>query len=104
MIDHFGRGAGPLQFLYNYPFSKLKLDQDYVMRLESSSRARAMLRHVATLCEELEIELYAAGVKTESLANILRELGVEYGQGAYVTKCLKSPQPKSRSTVNGTLN
>ncbi|OIM99143.1 hypothetical protein BFR57_00760 [Idiomarina sp. MD25a] len=104
VIDHFGRGAGPLQFLYNYPFSKLKLDQDYVMRLESSSRARAMLRHVATLCEELEIELYAAGVKTESLANILSELGVEYGQGAYVTKCLKSLQPKSRTTVNGTLN
>ena len=104
VIDHFGRGAGPLQFLYNYPFSKLKLDQDYVQRLETSTRARAMLRHVATLCDELEIELYAAGVKNESLANILCELGVEFGQGNYVTKRLRSLESKAPSKANGTLS
>lgn len=84
VIDHFGRGAGPLQYLYNYPFSILKLDHNYVARLKSNERARAMLKHVVTLCDELDIALFAAGVNTEEEFAHVTKLGVEVAQGQYL--------------------
>lgn len=84
IIDHFGRGAGPLQYLYNYPFSILKLDDNYVSRLKSNERARAMLKHVVTLCEELNIELYAAGVDNREEYAHITQLGVNVAQGEYL--------------------
>ena len=83
VIDDFGRGAGPLQYLYNYPFSILKLDHNYVARLKSNERARAMLKHVVTLCGELGIRLYAAGVDTEEEYAHATQLGVTVAQGDY---------------------
>lgn len=84
VIDHFGRGAGPLQYLYNYPFDILKLDYNYVSRLKSNERARAMLKHVVMLCDELGIELQAAGIDSEDEYAQLNELGVCVGQGAFI--------------------
>ncbi|WP_241970391.1 diguanylate cyclase domain-containing protein [Idiomarina seosinensis] len=84
VIDDFGRGAGPLQYLYNYPFSILKLDQNYVSRLKSNERARAMLKHVVTLCDELGISLYAAGIDTQEEFSHIQDLGVYAGQGKFV--------------------
>ncbi|WP_290653748.1 EAL domain-containing protein [Idiomarina sp.] len=84
VIDHFGRGAGPLQYLYNYPFSILKLDHNYVARLKSNERARAMLKHVVTLCDELNIALFAAGINTEEEYAHITRLGVDFAQGRYL--------------------
>ena len=84
VIDHFGRGAGPLQYLYNYPFSILKLDHNYVARLKSNERARAMLKHVVTLCDELNIALFAAGINTEEEYAHITSLGVDFAQGRYL--------------------
>lgn len=100
VIDHFGRGAGPLQYLYNYPFSILKLDHNYVARLKSNERARAMLKHVVTLCDELGIRLYAAGLDSEQEYANITQLGVSVGQGNYVTDGVRSQnRADKRSTA-----
>ncbi|MFD2631144.1 EAL domain-containing protein [Idiomarina piscisalsi] len=83
-IDNFGSGSGPLQFLYNFPFSILKLDHHYIARLGSNSRAQAMLKHVVTLCHELDIQVYADGLETEGQKQDVEEQGVAIGQGSYI--------------------
>ncbi len=83
-IDNFGSGSGPLQFLYNFPFSILKLDHHYIARLGSNSRAQAMLKHIVTLCHELDIQVYADGLETEGQKQDVEEQGVAIGQGSYI--------------------
>ncbi len=83
-IDNFGSGSGPLQFLYNFPFSILKLDHHYIARLGSNSRAQAMLKHIVTLCHELDIQVYADGLETEGQKQDVEEQGVVIGQGSYI--------------------
>ena len=80
-LDDFGRGSGPLQFIYNYPFDIIKLDRNFVRQTARKSRARAMVRHVVTLCEELSIKLTAEGLESKTLLKQLRALGVHHGQG-----------------------
>ena len=80
-LDDFGRGSGPLQFIYNYPFDIIKLDRNFVRQTARKSRARAMVRHVVTLCEELSIKLTAEGLESKILLKQLKALGVHHGQG-----------------------
>lgn len=80
-LDDFGRGSGPLQFIYNYPFDIIKLDRRFVGQTARKARARAMVRHVVTLCEELSIRLTAEGLESKPLLKQLRKLGVHHGQG-----------------------
>lgn len=80
-LDDFGRGSGPLQFIYNYPFDVIKLDRLFVRQTARKARARAMVRHVVTLCEELSIKLTAEGLESKVLLKQLRALGVHHGQG-----------------------
>ncbi|RUO33866.1 EAL domain-containing protein [Aliidiomarina soli] len=80
-LDDFGRGSGPLQFIYNYPFDIIKLDRNFVRQTGRKPRARAMVRHVVTLCEELSIRLTAEGLESKALLKQLRKLGVHHGQG-----------------------
>ncbi|RTE86545.1 MULTISPECIES: EAL domain-containing protein [Gammaproteobacteria] len=83
-LDDFGKGAGPLQFIYNYPFDIVKLDHRFVAQVNKKDRAQAMVRHVVTLCEELGIRLTAEGVENNRQLEKLTDLGVHFGQGYYL--------------------
>ncbi|WP_194756084.1 sensor domain-containing phosphodiesterase [Aliidiomarina indica] len=88
-LDDFGRGTGPLHFLYNYPFDIIKLDSRFVGQVARKERARAMVRHIVTLCTELNIDLFAEGIEQEEQRAYLQELGVKVGQG----NLLREPAP-----------
>ncbi|WP_404401103.1 diguanylate cyclase [Idiomarina seosinensis] len=85
VISEFGAGIGPLQFLHSYPFDIVKLDHDFVAALAHDKRARTLLKHIAHLCAELNIELYATGIDSEIIFAQVRNLGVHVGQGRFVT-------------------
>lgn len=92
-LDDFGRGSGPLQVVYTYPFDFLKLDQQFVAHLIDSDRAQAMVKNVVALCADLGISIYAEGIETKQQQALLLELGVRFGQGEQtgLARLLKSP-------------
>ena len=85
-LDDFGRGFAPLHFIYNMPFDVIKLDRNFVRQIGKKARARSLLRHVVTLCEELSIQLTAVGIESKSTLKQLRALGVHHGQGNVLGK------------------
>jgi len=97
-LDDFGKGSGPLQFIYNFPFDIVKLDHRFVAQVGKKERAQAMVRHVVTLCEELGIRLTAEGIESKAQLKQLTDLGVHFGQGHY----LGSPQEaqSDKSEIN----
>lgn len=80
-LDDFGRTTGPLHFIYNFPFDIIKLDRRFIKQVGHKERAQAMVRHIVTLCKDLNIELTAEGIETEEQVDVLLELGVRIGQG-----------------------
>lgn len=83
-IDHFGSGSGPLQLLYKFPFTVLKLDPNFVAQLNDNNRAQAILKHIVTLCSELNISVHADGLDEDTQKQAAVALGVTVGQGRII--------------------
>lgn len=82
-LNEFGRSAGALQYLMNYPFTHVKLDPRFVANIAVSERAQVMVRHVVQLCRDLNIQILAAGVNSIEQQQALLNNGVLMGQGSY---------------------
>ena len=80
-LNEFGRSAGALQYILNYPFTHVKLDPRFVADIATSARAQVMVRNVVHLCRDLEIEISAAGIHNQDQRKALQHSGVNIGQG-----------------------
>jgi diguanylate cyclase (GGDEF)-like protein len=80
-IDDFGTGYSSLETLRNFPFDKIKLDRSFMMEVETSPQAKAIIRAVLALGQSLDIPVLAEGVETRSQLSILRAEGCDEAQG-----------------------
>ncbi|WP_442891944.1 EAL domain-containing protein [Caulobacter sp. CCNWLY153] len=64
----------------------------YVQALRRGSRDAVLLKHIVALCCDLGMTTIAEMVETRDAANLLRDLGVELGQGWHFAKPLPKPQ------------
>ncbi|CAN5918151.1 bifunctional diguanylate cyclase/phosphodiesterase [soil metagenome] len=85
-IDDFGTGYSSLSYLRKLPASELKIDRGFVLDLETSSDARAVVDAVIKLAQALGLKVVAEGVETEGQRVILRSLGCEELQGYLFAK------------------
>ncbi|MDQ6423192.1 EAL domain-containing protein [Paenibacillus sp. LHD-117] len=88
-MDNFGSGYSFLGSIDRISFQTLKIDRLYMQDYESPSK-RAIVGTIITLAKQLEIELIAEGVETESQLEFLRSAGCSIMQGYY----FKKPMPK----------
>lgn len=84
-LDDFGAGYSSLHYLADLPVSYLKIDGRLVKRLHES-RIRAIIRGIQGTASELGLTTLAEYVENERQANVLREIGVNWGQGHYFGK------------------
>jgi diguanylate cyclase (GGDEF)-like protein len=80
-IDDFGTGYSSLACLRKLRAAELKIDRSFVLDLESSDDARAVVDAVVKLAQALGIKVVAEGVETEQQHTILRSLGCDELQG-----------------------
>ena len=82
-VDDFGAGTTSLAHLRQMPVSRLKLDRTLVMDLDGPDARRAALvvRALAQLADDLQVEVLAEGVETPAQADELIAQGVTLGQG-----------------------
>ncbi len=85
-IDDFGTGYSSLSYLRKLPAGELKIDRSFVLDLESSSDARAVVDAVIKLAQALSLKVVAEGVETEAQHQILRALGCDELQGYLFAK------------------
>lgn len=82
-LDDFGAGSAALQYLHALEVDVVKIDGQYVRSAAASSRNRAFLKAVASLCHDLGIATIGEMIEDEKSASMLRECGVRFGQGYY---------------------
>lgn len=85
-IDDFGSGYSSLSYLRQLPAEELKIDRCFVVDLETSSDARAVVDAVVKLGLALGLKVVAEGVETEGQYQILRQLGCDELQGFLFAK------------------
>ncbi len=85
-IDDFGTGFCNFAMLRKMPAEELKIDRSFVLDLEASADARAVVDAVVKLGQALGRKVVAEGVETEGQAQVLRALGCDVLQGYLYAK------------------
>ena len=79
----FAAGRGRVLEHSERPPDFLKLDPSLVRYINRSKRRQSQVQSLVEACEELGIRLIAEGIRTESEAALLQQLGCRYGQGRF---------------------
>lgn len=89
-IDDFGSGYSNFSYLLSLEPDLVKIDGSLVRDLHRDPVARAVVRSLVQLAHELGIQCVAEFVHCREVLAVVRELGVDYGQG-YV---FSAPRPE----------
>jgi EAL domain-containing protein (putative c-di-GMP-specific phosphodiesterase class I) len=91
-IDDFGTGFSSLAYLGSLPIDSLKIDRSFVMALQDKPQNVEIVRAVLTLAQSLGRKVIAEGIETGDQLAILRQLGVQEGQGYLLSRPLRGEQ------------
>jgi len=89
-IDDFGTGYSSLSYLRRLPARQLKIDRSFVMDLETSSDARAIVSAVVHLAHDLGLGVVAEGVETAGQRDVLVGLDCDELQGYLFAKPMRA--------------
>lgn len=87
-IDDFGTGHSALIYLERYAFDYLKIDRGFINAIGTETVTSPVLDAVLTLARKMSLVTVAEGVETLEQANWLREHGVNYMQGYWISRPL----------------
>ena len=82
-IDDFGSGHSNLSYLKNLPFTKLKIDREFVSHADTRPGSQAICKALVELGSGLGISVLAEGVERYEEVAVLRRLGCQLFQGYY---------------------
>jgi diguanylate cyclase len=85
-IDDFGTGYSSLAYLRKLPAEELKIDRSFIMDVEFSADARAVVDAVLKLSHALGLKVVAEGIENERQQRILTALGCDELQGFLFAK------------------
>jgi diguanylate cyclase (GGDEF)-like protein len=91
-LDDFGTGYSSLSVLSRIPVHELKIDRAFVMEMDGSPEALAVIRSTVDLGRSLDLVVVAEGVESEPQRRALWQLGCAAGQGHLVAR----PMPAAR--------
>ncbi len=85
-IDDFGTGYSSLVQLHQLPVSEIKIDMQFIKKMEYDKEALAIVETVILLAKKLGHNVVAEGVETRKIYQRLIELGADIAQGYYLAR------------------
>ncbi len=89
-LDDFGTGYSSLAYLKKYRFDKIKIDTSFIADVTRSKEARAIIHALVGLAAELDMEIVAEGIETETQLGYVTGARCTAAQGFYLGR----PAPK----------
>jgi FOG: EAL domain len=87
-IDDFGTGHSALIYLERFTLDYLKIDRGFVNAIGTETVTSPVLDAVLTLTQRLNLVTVAEGVETQEQATWLRNHGVDFLQGYWISRPL----------------
>lgn len=98
-IDDFGAGAASFDYIRRLAVDTVKIDGKFVQGLENDPRSRTLIEHLVEMCASLNLTTIGEFVETQAAADILRDAGVNYGQGWLFGKAEAEPRTAAPVTT-----
>lgn len=87
-LDDFGTGYSSLNYLKRLPIDNIKIDKLFVDEIETSSKARQILKTMIALGKNLKMGVIIEGVETDKQVEQIRKESMAIIQGFYVSQAL----------------
>jgi EAL domain-containing protein (putative c-di-GMP-specific phosphodiesterase class I) len=84
-LDDFGTGFSALGYLQNFAIDLIKIDRSFVQTMGASGNT-GVVQAVLDMARNVGASTVAEGIEDTNEARMLRELGVELGQGFYFSR------------------
>ncbi len=94
-VDDAGSGYASLRHIFRLEPDIIKLDTELTRDIDTKQMQRAMARGIIAAAAESGIVVVAEGVETRSELEVLREMGVQFGQGYF----MREPAPLAEATA-----
>jgi EAL domain-containing protein (putative c-di-GMP-specific phosphodiesterase class I) len=80
-IDDLGAGFSNLKYISDLQPEIVKLDRELIAGVQKGSRQYRLLRSLVSLCHDMEAQVIAEGIESESELYTVIDLGVDFAQG-----------------------
>lgn len=93
-LDDFGTGYSSLSYMSKFPVSIVKIDRSFVARMakefeqNGESKTQTLVEGIIAMSHRLGLIVVAEGIETADDLEKLTNLGVDLGQGYYLSKPL----------------
>lgn len=80
-LDDFGKSYSTYERLDTIPFNEIKIDRSFVCDIDTNEQHHLIVESTIALAKKMSVNVVAEGIETESVLNILNELGCDIAQG-----------------------
>jgi EAL domain-containing protein (putative c-di-GMP-specific phosphodiesterase class I) len=87
-LDDFGIGFSSLAQLQQLPFSEIKVDRTFVVKMVKAEDCRIITRAIINLAHDLGLQAVAEGVETAEALRMLVDYGCDTAQGYCISRPL----------------
>lgn len=85
-LDDFGNGFSSFSYLKQLPVHYLKIDGSFIQNMVHDTVDRTLVNSIYRTAEELNIETIAEFIENEETYQLLKKMGLKFGQGYYFDK------------------
>ena len=102
-LDDFGSGYSGLNVLKEYDFDMMKIDMKFLSNFSGNEKAKAVLKSVVSLANNLGMQTLTEGVETDEAFMFLKQIGCERLQGYLFGKPMQKEE-LIKKIKNGTYS
>ena len=88
-LDDFGTGYSSLSYLHRFPVDIVKIDKSFIHALNSENshdKSKLLIEGIKTIAHQMNRMVVAEGIEAANQRDMLRTMGIEYGQGYYFAR------------------
>ena len=85
-LDDFGTGVSSYSYLRSLNVDYLKIDGSFVKNIADDEISKTMVQSINQIGHTMKIKVIAEYVENEKIIQLLREMGVDYGQGYAIAR------------------
>jgi len=85
-LDDFGAGLSSFAYLKNFSVDMLKIDGGFIQDITENRISESMVAAITQVAKVMELQTVAEYVESEKARKLIKELGVDYGQGHIIGK------------------
>lgn len=96
-LDDFGTGYSSLSYLTRFPVDIIKIDKSFTNSVaeissEVSDKSRLLVEGICAISHRMNCQVIAEGIENAEQAQMLKSMGIDFGQGFYFERPLSLNQ------------